>query len=197
MVLTDIIRHKSFRYRGKTQDASQLIVESSAKTARAIITEIRRVRPSVGTMYVFIAGGGAPVLESEIRDEIPHAQVSEDPFCDGRGLRVQPIIEQLLYECAISGLPLMDILWSIRDAGKGGSDARRSSHSGVAAMAHQDAHDMLDSGAQNERNFAHQQPPEIDNGPPEIDIGAAPIGEGGASGEARLLAKSIIGKRTP
>lgn len=115
---------------------------------------------------------------------------------DGRGLRVQPIIEQLLYECAISGLPLMDILWSIRDAGKGGSDARRSSHSGVAAMAHQDAHGMLDGGAQNERNFAHEQPPEIDNGPPEIDIGAAPIGDGGASREARLLAKSIIGKGT-
>lgn len=80
MVLTDIIRHKSFRYRGKTQDASQLIVESSARTARAIITEMRRVWPSAGTMDVFIAGGGAPVLESEIRGEIPHAQVSEDPF---------------------------------------------------------------------------------------------------------------------
>ncbi len=78
--LHEIIRHGSFRYRGKVQDASQMIFESSARTARTIITELRKVWPSADTMDVFIAGGGAPVLASAIRNEIPHAKVSEEPF---------------------------------------------------------------------------------------------------------------------
>ena len=78
--LHDIIRHGSFRYRGKIQDASQMISESSARTARTIIAELRRVWPSADTMDIFIAGGGAPVLASAIRNEVPHAKVSEEPF---------------------------------------------------------------------------------------------------------------------
>lgn len=78
--LHEIIRHGSFRYRGKTQDAAQMITESSVRTARSVIAELRRVWPSADAMDIFIAGGGAPVLESAIRNEVPHAKVSEDPF---------------------------------------------------------------------------------------------------------------------
>lgn len=78
--LHEIIRHGSFRYRGKTQDATQIIAESSSRAARSIIAELRRVWPSVETMDVFVAGGGARMLEGAIRNEVPHAKVSEDPF---------------------------------------------------------------------------------------------------------------------
>lgn len=45
---------------------------------------------------------------------------------DGRGLRVQPFIEQLLYECATSKLTLMELLLLIQNEGRkdGSSDQK-------------------------------------------------------------------------
>ena len=44
--------------------------------------------------------------------------IKENASSDGRGIKLQSLVEDLLYECAISQLPMIHILLAIRNAGE-------------------------------------------------------------------------------
>ncbi len=113
---------------------------------------------------------------------------------DGRGVRVQPLIEQILYECAASELPLMEILWAIRKSGKGGEGIDPLDSGGI------DSPPAIDRGEVRERTESrHVAAPRNDvSEPPEIaDMGvetpADKTAVDGRSSMAKSLAESVVG----
>lgn len=93
----------------------------------------------------------------------------------------------------MSELPLMNILWLICGAGKGEND-QHGNTPGHDIAATQDEPDTRKKEAQAEQIATREGPPEIERGPPEISIEVTPSV---ASGEAKLLVKDLIGKRSP
>jgi hypothetical protein len=114
---------------------------------------------------------------------------------DGRGVRVQPLIEQILYECAASELPLMDILWAIRKAGKGGEGIDPLEAGGIGSQP------AIDRGEVREHTESRHvaapsrndvsEPPEIAD--MSIETPTDKTAVDGRSSMAKSLAESVVG----
>lgn len=128
------------------------------------------------------------------RHRIIDSYIKNNTDQDGRGVRVQPFVEQILYECAASELPLMDILWVIRKAGKGGDgiDPLKSEEDDVPpAINRGEVRDLAES---RRVDVAPSRP--VVGGPPEIaDMGgeAPPMQTvDGRSSMAKSLAEFVV-----
>lgn len=129
------------------------------------------------------------------RHRVIDSYIKNNTEKDGRGARVQPLFEQLLYECAASELPLMEILWVIRKAGKGGSgidplDANRIESSPDTDQGGVREHTESRRVAAPPRNEA-SEPPEIADMNVETTTDKTTMD--GRSNMAKTLAESVVG----
>lgn len=89
--------------------------------------------------------------------------IQNNVFSDGRGLRVQPLFEDLLYACATSGMSLFAIVAAIRNAGDGHvSERNADSRSAGPSENKEDAPANAETRASGAASaVARIEPPEI------------------------------------